>query len=385
MKVALFVASLALMPAAGFAQGVTACGDFLAASGIAAPPEGLNDAVAADILRHALMHFAFDPLLLEDIFGTRYAPAMAVPSDGCSAAQLAALTANLGAIPGAQPVSDPAQLYGTWVSDDILTETTGLTVSGREVLVIGPPDADHRPGGGAAISIRQYWFKPVFGHRAPIWDENGEYLGLVTQGTLETQDGHSYRRGLMDAAPDYTDIAFLGNRGEDLFLQARLNHFDQPVDFALNGDTLVMGVERRMPLFFIGKRAEMTYHRTAEGSPEAALRLVTAMGVPAGRYFSCLMRGISGNDPALDVLFAPDGIQGAVALAHDLIRNVRQMDALRAQVRRGEQMSDEDQAVMIAAAERGIALTEQMDPLRDALLAGEICPDPERVEFSGAF
>ena len=380
MKLIPLVACLAGLPAAAHAQSGSYCTELFVARGFAASPPEITDAIASRIVVQALMPFSFDSKLLEEIFSEPFGPTPNGSTGSCSLPQLAALTVDLGAMLAARPPEDVSALYGTWVSDNVLTEVAGLTLPGQEVLVIGPPiGPDPKPG---AISITQDWYRTLAPVGTSRWTEGGDYTGRVVQGDLAVQTDGTFRVDMLEAPLTYSGATFLEERGEDLFVKSQINRFDGPVEFLIDGDVLVLNYRSLMPVYRRASTQTATYHRVAEGSPEAALRLVAVLYLSQARYFDCLTRKMSAGDPALAELLQPFGLDEVNAMTRDLIGlNTQRMAVIARQT--GRDLTDGEQEAFLALAERAWAISQQLESLVPALEESGICPalDGLRIGF----
>lgn len=307
------VLTLCAFPAAALAQPAITCATFAERNGIPAPPETLTAQAALVALTHALLPINFDLDLIDDL---PVAEAMPLPdirtSQGCSLPEMAMLTANFDAIDKAETPADPAAFAGTWMSDDIFLSASGMTVPGQEVLVIGDPvptfDAPAAPYAGPAagsLPVRQYWYQGSSHELHPVWNAQDEFYGLILSGHLTPKDKGGYADDGIMPLIDYAGITIFPERSEDLFLKGRLNVFQRDVGLALAQDTLVLTYDAAVPNFRVWTERKRTYHRVAQGSPDAALRILRTAGLRFMPYFGCLTQKISDQDPAFLAAIAP--------------------------------------------------------------------------------
>lgn len=373
MKAITLAALLAVCPAAAFAQASPECSDLFAARGFALPPPEIDADAASQIIIQVMMPFGFDSSLIWDGISKPYEqPAPGQPQRRCSLPQMAAMIVNLDAMATAQPPEDAGALYGTWASDNVLTEVAGLTLPGQEVLVIGPPiGPDPQPG---AISITQDWYRALAPAGTSRWTEDGDYTGRVVQGDLAVAEDGWFLADVLEAPLTYSGTTFLEERGEDLFVKSQINRFDGAIEFLLDGDTLVMNYQSVMPIYRVPSVQTATYHRVAEGAPAAALRLVSALALPQARYLDCLTRKMTAEDPALAALLHPFDLEEVNAMTRDLMAIETQrfsgMERLK-----GQEVTEDDRKAVVALMEREFAIERELVEIGPILEDSGICPD----------
>lgn len=375
MKSLVLAASLGLLPLCAGAQSLS-CSEFFEKSGIAPPPEGLRDDVAAAIVAREFLPVSFDPSLLLETADIPVQRGDLDTGTDCTIQQLAALTANLQARQKAVPPEQESALYGTWVSDNILTDVIGLTVAGREVLVIAPPDGPREaPAFGpppSDVEIRQYWYRALEPFGQTNWTEDGDYVRLVVEGNLPRHSEGGYYAPQAAAPLSYRLVTLDPERTEDLFIKSRLNHFDRPVHFALEGDTLVLDARALVPVYRVDDIRQLTYHRVADGSPDMSLRLIGALGLPMSRYFDCLTRKISDEAPELLDVLAPLSLQET----DDLLREYHRAEWRRNELTQRLQADRENQGLreeLIALMKGQQSLKDRLAPLTVDLPAAGLC------------
>lgn len=361
----------ALLPLGALAQESDICAFYMTSRQIPQPPAGLSDAVAMQIVGQALLPFTFDTSLLSEEMAMSPPD---LPHGACSPQQLAMLTANLAAIASAVPVSDPQALYGTWISDDILAMEAGFILPGQEVLVIAPDAA----GATDAIAFRQYWYRSIASGGGSIWDADGSYAGLVAQGVLRSTGDGDFMQDRMGAPIDYTGTELSDERVEDLFIKGRLNVFDQAVGFSMDGDALVLRYDSRMPIYRLGTPATRSYRRVAPGAPEMAMAMVRSFGISQMKYFNCLTRKISAQDPALSEMLKPLSLDEV----RDLTREAAMLEsANRTMIRELRRTGGDDAARdrLRALIEKEAAVQDRLKPASVVFLSTEgtvLCPEP---------
>lgn len=386
-RIALALALVAL-PGAAFSQPAVTCATFAEASGIPAPPDSLTDQAALMAVTEAFLPVNFDIDQLADLMGTETIPLPDIPeSRDCSLRELAMLTANFAAIGPAQPPADPAELAGTWMSDDIFLSAAGVTVPGHEVLVIGDPVPvpdgprksmlDPEPG---SLPVSQYWYHGFTPYQYQVWNAQNEYYGLIVSGHLTSDGQGGYADNPAMPTLNYAGITIIPERTEDLFLKSRLNIFQRNAVLALAQDTLVVTYDAPIPIQRVWTERQRTYHRVADGSPDAALRMVRGMELRMMPYFGCLTRLISANDPALTAAMAPMTLAEFDAAQREydrwsLDRNTYEMLALS---------GAEDEALktrVISEAERMLKLSMDHARLGKAIDAAKLCAEPPLIGF----
>lgn len=365
------------LPLSAPAQGVADCETFMASRHIPQPVITLPDSEAMEIIAHAMLPVAFDMSRLTEGFEV---PAEDMPRGFCSPQQMAMLVTNTDAITNAVPVTDPAALHGTWLSDDTLIQDAGLVVPGQEVLVIGAPD-EGDPVGASGIAFRQYWFRAIAPFGGSFWDADGNFAGLVAQGSLHGLEGGSFIQDRIETPIRYSGIDLIDERSDDLFIKSKLNVFDQGVSFALDGDVLVLTYELRMPIYRSGSDMTRTYTRVADDAPQTALRIVNNLALSQAQFFACLTHKISAQDPALTAALAPLSITEFDDLMRQSITATSQRDAL-VQGGRENGSSEELRSKLVAAVEQEMQLRDQIGPASAVLMSSEgstLCPKPPQL------
>lgn len=384
-RIALALALVAL-PGAAFSQPAITCATFAEASGIPAPPDSLTDQAALMAVTEVFLPVSFDIDQFADLMGAETMPLPDIPeSRGCSLRELAMLTANFAAIGPAQPPADPAELAGTWMSDDIFLSVAGVTVPGHEVLVIGDPVPvpdgprksmlDPEPG---SLPVSQYWYHGFTPYQYPVWNAQNEYYGLIVSGYLTSDGQGGYADNPAMPTLNYAGTTIIPERTEDLFLKSRLNVFQRDVILALAQDTLVVTYDAPIPIQRVWTERQRTYHRVADGSPDAALRMVRGMELRMMPYFGCLTRMISTEDPALAAAMAPMTPAEFDAAQREYDRWSLDRDAYEAVVLRG----DEDEALktkVVSRAEQMLKLSIDHSKLGRTIEAARLCPEPPRI------
>ena len=391
-EVALFRLALALsaLPAAALAQPAVTCATFAESYGIPAPPDSLTDQAALQAVTKALLPVNFDLGLWEGLPEAEALPLPEIATNGdCTLPEMAMLTANFAAIGSAEAPADPAALAGTWMSDDILLGVAGVMVPGQEMLLIGAPlpvPAQPRPASEilgprpGSLPVSQYWYRAVAPYGGALWNEDDDYFGLVVTGHLTQTGTGGFDNNPIIPSLDYVDNMLSQERTEDLFLKGRLNIFERGVSFALSDETLVVTYEAPKPIMRQGTARQRTYHRVAPGSPDAALRMVSGMGLPAMPYFGCLTRMISTGDPALAAAMAPLTPEAfdAGQREYDQWNLVR--DAYETAMLEGR----EDAALkekVLAPAERMADFAIKAQAAAQGVKAAGLCPEPPRIGF----
>ena len=246
---------------------------------------------------------------------------------GCSAAEMAMFQANHAAIAVAEPPADPADLYGTWLGDDVILAVAGITVAGQEVLRLGP-------GEDGGLAVTQYWYKAVTPNSPALpYDPEAGYLGLVAEGTLPPSGPPGRFEGelLGEAEIAYGTLRLEYERSHDLWVRARLNRFERPVEMALAGDTLVIRSDQVTPVKRSLAEQVDTFTRVAPGAPDLALLIVSFLEISQTAHFECFVHQLSdGRGPLLEAL-APHGPEALRQALTAMVANEVQMAALRAQ------------------------------------------------------
>lgn len=384
----IFVASLIALPTTALSQPAVSCADFAEMLGIPAPPHSLTDHAAMQAITNALLPFSFDFSLFAELPDDAVMPGMQA-NDACSLREMAMMTANFDAMEKAETPLDPAALAGTWMSDDILLGVSGVTVPGQEMLLIGPPvpvpaeprsPADLLGPQPGSLPVSQYWYRAVAPYSGLIWDEKNEYFGLIASGHLSPTGDGGFENSPVFASLDYVDSMISEERTEDLFVKGRLNIFNRAVRFALADETLVVSYDAAVPIMRVGTMRQRTYHRVAPGSPDAAMRMVSGMGLPAMPYFGCLTRMISAGDPALAAAMAPMTPAEFDAGQRDYDQWNIARDAYELAMMEGRQDAALTEKV-VAPAERMIGFATAAQKARQAISEADLCPEPPRINF----
>lgn len=349
------------------------CGAYMQAHQIPQPVLPVSDDQAERMIRQSRPPFTLDSSLLGDDVGI---PPLHLPYGPCSKQQMAMMVANTDALARGQPVIDPVDLYGTWLSDDVLNEQSGVGPRGQEVLVITPVAPDDRPAtapDAPAIALRQYWFADL---PHPVWDEDGGYAGLNAEGILSRRDDGSFAQAPYRQTVTYPGVTFGEQRAEDLRIKGKLNFFDDPVSFARDGDVLVLNYDLPSAMGGDGLRGDHTYTRVADDAPVIALRMVDALDISAPSHFDCLVHGISRQDPALMQELSPFSVAQFDSLMQQVIGLRAQLAALREDERNGRAGDDIlDQLRGFQDQERGLRV--QIRPVEEKLIARapvDLCP-----------
>lgn len=380
-----FALTLSTLPATALAQTAITCATFAEGNGIPAPPDSLTDQAALVAITQTLLPISFDLGLMDYLPG---AEAMPLPDIGeiqsCSLPEMAMLTANFAAIDKAETPTDPAALAGTWMSDDIFLSAASLMVPGQEVLVIGEPvpaaDAPPTPDAGpkaGSLPVSQYWYHGFTPYTHPVWNAQNEFYGLILSGHLTPNDAGGYADDPISPQIDYAGITIIPERSEDLFLKSRLNVFQRKVVFALAEDRLVLTYDASVPIHRVWSERKRTYHRVAEGSPDAALRILRTAGLPFMPYFGCLTQKISDQDPALLAAIAPITLPELDAE----LREYGQWELDKSAYMAVTQSGGEDEALkqkFIAPMERMLDISTKARDLGQALEAANFCTRPPR-------
>ncbi|SMX43548.1 hypothetical protein [Maliponia aquimaris] len=295
---------------------------------------------------------------------------------GCTRAALAMFEINKTALEQAAPPEDLSALHGTWLGDRVLSYLSGITVPGQELLVIGPgPEAD-------TLRVTQYWMKAASPRiNAPLWSEEGRYLGVTAEATLERQaDGTLSVAGYGDEIV-YGERQLEFERSHDLWTKTELNHFELPLQMRLHEDVLVLVGELRNPVTRLPRAYARSYTRVAPDAAELALAVGTAFALSQTRNFDCLAHQVSdGTGPLFEVL-APEGKAELEALVRELIgmgsRRIGIAEELRDATDDAERTRLRDE--MTAWVERYSALTREGPQAalmqRIAEGSGGLCPD----------
>jgi hypothetical protein len=295
------------------------------------------------------------------------------PIDDCSPEESAMFRANFNAIAEAVPIASPDEVYGTWLGDDVFLQSLGIVPSAQEVLRISPGQ------GPDTLEIEQFLFVPLLSASQPHF-EDGQYVGWVVRGTLESLEGQGRYRVPILVPLEYGNSIFSDYRGEDLFFKTRMNHFDREVGFRRVGDTLVL--ESEVLDYGAGPLSAnlTTYTRVKDEAPNIAIGVVVAFGVAQVPYFECLTFQLSeGKGPIFDTI-APAGQDDLVALLEDLLAKRALFTSARAQLEEYEPLSEEQEATLLALGDRQLAAQETplAKSLQAALTEGGTklgCPD----------
>lgn len=270
----------------------------------------------------------------------------------CTFSQTAMFERNYNAIAAATPISESAEIYGTWLGDNVLQYVQGLVVPGQEVLRITPGvDA-------GSIRIRQYWIKaslPV-GYSFP-WDAEDGYQGLVTETVLlPDQRKGKFKADIYGRGSHYSEHSFEFDRSYDLWVKSHLNYFEDSVDFALDGDALVLRFSRREPILREFTPDLATFSRVANGAPDFAILLIKALELSQARNFDCFTNQISAGKGALIDAMAPSSAQEIRRILGQMASVQIKLDSLIAENRSGAASSDAHREAMMIVMEESIEL-----------------------------
>lgn len=221
---------------------------------------------------------------------------------GCTQAALQLFQFNQIAAEVAVPVTDPARLHGAWLGDDMLSFLLGVTVPGQELLLIeagGTPET---------VKVTQYWIKAAAPEPArPLWSEQGEYLGVVAELTLEARGGGKFSPPYAGETVLYGARQLEFERSYDLHVKSKINHFELPVLLSLHEGVLVLRGQQRNPVTRDLFDTRTSYTRVDADAAELALGIVTVFELSQGRNFDCLAHQLTeGTGPLFEVI-APDG------------------------------------------------------------------------------
>ncbi|WP_420397784.1 hypothetical protein [Nioella sp.] len=297
----------------------------------------------------------FDCLAVMQAFRAEPVPGVAPPThDICDDDQLIAFRVNLAAAERAVPVTGPAALYGTWLSDDALLYLSGITVPGTEVLEIGPGAEE------GEIEIVQYWIKPnIPGYDIVPWEEDSGYDGWVSRGMFRP-DGREGVYAPVSFGPGmltYSGLRLEHERSHELFVLSQLNHFELPVTFLRDGDVLVLESDRRDPLSRNLTPVLSTYTRVDADAVDMALQLVVAAELSYGRFFDCFVHQLSDNEGPLIAAFTPYSTTDARDWVDSLWSASLERTALMAELR-SDTPPENGSALMQEFMERYVALIE---------------------------
>lgn len=298
-------------------------------------------------------------------------------SFGCSRAAMAMFEVNAIAVEQAQPVEDLAQLHGTWLGDRVLSYLEGITVPGQEVLVFAPGEA---PG---TVNVTQYWMKAA-AFQAPesLWSEEGRYIGIAAEATLEPDGGGQIVVADYGEAIRYGYRRLEHERSSDLWVKTQLNHFELPFALRLHGDVLVLDGGLRSAVTRQSAAYSRSYTRVAPDAAELALATVMAFEISQGRNFDCLAHQITAGEGPLFEALAPAGIAELDALLRRLIGFGVRRDRLSAAIGAAEK----DPAELERLTEEFVATVDAFgafmeDPANAALVSAvaegsdRFCPD----------
>lgn len=294
----------------------------------------------------------------------------------CSRAELDMFEINGTALAEAQPVTDLAEVHGTWLGDRVLSYLLGITVPGQEVIVIEPGEVPD------SLNIRQYWMKSVSPPgNAPLWSEDGDYLGLVAEAKVERDRNGRLADTRYGEGVRYSGMMVEFERSHDLLVKSDLNHFEMPFALRLLGDVLVLDGERRLQPSRETREYARSYTRIAPEAAELALATVAVLELSQTQNFDCLAHQITeGEGPFIDAL-APRSLAEFAAFAEGQIRRNVQRTALTSAMRAAEDDTERAsiQAELMALLE--VMQASMSDPetrefvKRLITLSGTFCPD----------
>lgn len=275
------------------------------------------------------------------------------PDWTCPPAETAMFEKNHNAMRDAVPVETAEALYGTWLGDDVLNQVIGRFVPGQEVLRLEP---GARPD---SIALRQFWMKSNVAQGIPYpWHPVDGYQGIVAEGPLVASDAPGHYRPGGERPILYGGLSLEFERGHDLLVKSRINHFERGVAFSRAGDTLVMTAEILDPLERTLSSRTMTYTRVADTAPDLAIQLVRMLEISQTLYFDCFVHQISdGAGPLIDAMAPLDAAQVAATFA-PLYMVGNQLADLSVARERGVPMTAERAAEGRALLEKRIALMQ---------------------------
>lgn len=293
----------------------------------------------------------------------------------CGQDEMRMFKANYNAIEKAQPVTNPALLYGTWLGDDVYNYLTGNLTPGQEVLRIF---AGEEKG---TLEVEQLWIKPAGGRMGhPLWDENANYTGFISRGSL-VATGEPGEYSDLQFAPSfsYSPEQLEHSRSEDLFVKQSLNYFELPVVLSISGDTLILEYRIWGPLTPDTDVHHVTYTRVASDAPETAMMLVNMLSLSALRNFDCFAHQLSDRTGPLIEAFSPYQVEEV----EKIVREFTVLDAQLAQTMVALRTTEADKAELVAKMrelsekKEEIRLSEMYKLLTQnsvGVSGGQICP-----------
>ncbi|MBL4807154.1 MAG: hypothetical protein JKY31_07680 [Rhodobacteraceae bacterium] len=270
---------------------------FLAASLILLPVAALADSSCFDIAQA----FRAEPELNGLIAGT----------GPCTDAEFQIFRANQAAINRAQPITDIAELVGTWLSDDVGMVLEGKITPSQDVLVIAPN------WDGESVLFTQLIYKSWRPFGSISRNAETGYGALVASGQPES-GARSPGKFLMFDPLVYSYTQMEHSREEELFTLARINHFGISFEVMRTGDILV--IESQIRDFEQEQLVThfSTYTRVAPDAPDLAISLVTVLEISQAAHFDCFVHQLSDGGGGLLEAFDPypiNEVQAAIDAA----------------------------------------------------------------------
>ena len=221
---------------------------------------------------------------------------------GCSRQALEMFALNTVAVAEAALVTDLSQLHGAWLGDLVLPYLLGITVPGQEVLFFAPGDDPD------TVRVTQYWMRALTLPHSPLWSDEGQYVGVAAEATLERDGDGRFKVADFGESLRYGTLRFEDPRSYDLMVKAQLNHFELPFSLGRSGDVMVLDGALRDPTTRDPRAYKRTYTRIAPEAAELALATVLSFELSQARYMDCLAHQITeGRGPLFDAL-GEDGL-----------------------------------------------------------------------------
>ncbi|WP_420324664.1 hypothetical protein [Mameliella sp.] len=294
---------------------------------------------------------------------------------GCSREALEMFALNTVAVAEAAPVTDLSQLHGAWLGDLVLPYLLGITVPGQEVLVFGPGDAPD------TVRVTQYWMRALTMPHAPLWSDEGQYVGIAAEATLEPDGDGRFKVAGFGESLRYGTLRFEDPRSYDLLVKTQLNHFELPFALGRSGDVLVLEGALRDPTTLDPRAYKRSYTRIAPEAAELALATVLTFELSQSRYMDCLAHQITeGQGPLFDAL-GEGGLPSFERFVRASVGDAMVSNRLSSELRGA---TDEAERKRLREALRASAETraaQYNDPDRRAFIermveaAGGFCPD----------
>lgn len=265
-----------------------------------------------------------------------------VKVEGCSKEQLMQLVFDHRAARLAENVTDPAKMFGTWVSDNVLGVWGGMFIPVYEVLVI---DAGEVPDEVRVTQklLRAYDPANWYGYGSA---EIEGAIDIMSEGRIATYGEHIVRLArageLHPRKVRYFDFPIETDRGTSLAMKSQYMSFESihPIAVRTDGERLVFEFfDRMVP----GGNRVMSFQRRAAHLPEIAV-LLAWVGEISMMNFHCLLEAMDRPTPAFLAAMGELPADLFYVGIKEAARLIEARDALLEQISSKGSGSDEEKA-----------------------------------------